>query len=228
MNHIRACAAAALGCMCLSVLLSADTIVLRDGRRIEGDLVAVHEGIIEFDGQRGGFGGRERIRIERDEVVRIELEDRRQRDRGRDADANRDRDRPGDVDANRDRDPRDRPSGLRERDVSVDAATAWKDTGIDVRPGQAVYFSASGRVRWGPGRQDGPEGEHGSPYNGGRPIPGRPAAALIGRVGEGTDYFFIGDDKGPIRVRGAGRLFLGINDDFLKDNSGSFRVTVYY
>ena len=225
MKQIRACAAAFLGFWSLAVLVSADTIVMRDGRRVEGELVAVHDGVIEFDGQRGGFfGGRERLRIDRNDVVRIELDDRRDRDRDRDAGSGRDRD----ADANRDRDPRDRPAGLRERDVSVDAATSWRDTGIDLRPGQTVYFSASGRVRWGPGRQDGPEGEHNSPYNGGRPIPGRPAAALIGRVGDGTDYFFIGDDKGPIRVRSGGRLYLGINDDFLKDNSGSFRVTVYY
>ena len=138
------------------------------------------------------------------------------------------RDRAADADAGRDRDQRERPPGLRERDVTVDAATAWRDTGIDLRAGQTVYFSASGRVRWGPDRQDGPEGEHGSPYNAGRPIPGRPAAALVGRVGEGSDNFFIGDDKGPVRVRASGRLYLGINDDFLKDNSGSFRVTVYY
>ncbi|HEY2905859.1 MAG TPA: hypothetical protein VGJ29_08145 [Vicinamibacterales bacterium] len=226
MKQIRAFAAAGLGCMCLSATLSADTIVLRDGRRVEGDLVAVHEGVIEFDGQRSGFfGGRERLRIDRDEVVRIELDERREA-RGRESDSGRDR--SSDVDAGRDRDQRERPSGLRERDVSVDAAIAWKDTGIDLRPGQTVYFSAVGRVRWGPGRQDGPEGEHGSPYNAGRPIPGRAAAALVGRVGEGSDYFFIGDDKGAIRVRSSGRLYLGINDDFLKDNSGSFRVTVYY
>ncbi len=37
-------------------------------------------------------------------------------------------------------------------------------------------------------------------------------------------------DTGPpaIRVRDGGRLYLGCNDDFLEDNSGSFRVTVYY
>jgi hypothetical protein len=46
MKHIRMLAAAGLGCLCLSAILSADTIVLRDGRRVEGDLVAVHEGII--------------------------------------------------------------------------------------------------------------------------------------------------------------------------------------
>jgi hypothetical protein len=59
-------------------------------------------------------------------------------------------------------------------------------------------------------------------------MPNRPAAALIGKVGEGNDIFFIGNDTGPIRVRNSGRLYLGINDDVLKDNRGSFRVVVYY
>jgi hypothetical protein len=59
-------------------------------------------------------------------------------------------------------------------------------------------------------------------------MPNRPAAALIGRIGESNDYFFIGDDAGAIRVRGNGRLYLGVNDDYLRDNSGAFRVTVYY
>jgi hypothetical protein len=57
-------------------------------------------------------------------------------------------------------------------------------------------------------------------------MPNRPGAALIGRIG--GDVFFIGDERGPIRVRNSGRLELGINDDFLDDNSGSFRVTVFY
>jgi hypothetical protein len=29
-------------------------------------------------------------------------------------------------------------------------------------------------------------------------------------------------------MRSSGRLYLGVNDDFLADNSGNFRVTVYY
>ena len=117
---------------------------------------------------------------------------------------------------------------MTQRSVSVDSWTAWGDTGVDVRAGQTLYFSASGRVRWGPNRQDGPAGERNSPRNDSRPIPGRPAAALIGRIGDSSDYFFIGDDEGAIRMRSSGRLYLGVNDDYLKDNSGSFRVTVYY
>ena len=29
-------------------------------------------------------------------------------------------------------------------------------------------------------------------------------------------------------MRGSGNLFLGVNDETLDDNSGTFRVTVYY
>ena len=60
-------------------------------------------------------------------------------------------------------------------------------------------------------------------------MPNRNAAALIGKIGNGsTDYFYIGDEKGPIRVRSGGRLYLGVNDDVLTDNSGNYRVVVYY
>jgi hypothetical protein len=202
----------------LGVVLQADTLVLRDGRRVQGQLVAVRDDVVEFDGQRGLFG-RERMRIDRSDVLRIEFDD----ESGRDRFERDDRSDRGSRDRNA-----GRPSGLRERDVLVNAAQPWTDAGVSLRPGQTIYVEASGRVRWGPGRQDGPAGERNSPRNAGRPIPGRPAGALIGRVGEGNDYFFIGDDTGPLRVRGAGRLYLGINDDFLQDNSGSFRARVYY
>ena len=209
----RSAGVALVGILCLtSVVARADTLVLRDGRRVDGDLVAVRDGVVEFEGRRGFFGSRERMRVERADVRTIEL-----------ADIDRQS-----YDRSSDRDDRGRPSGMREREVSVDSWVAWKDTGIEIRAGQTLYFQASGRVRWGPNRQDGPEGERNSPHNASRPIPNRPAAGLIGRVGESDDYFFVGDEKGAIRVRSSGRLYLGVNDDYLKDNTGSFRVTVYY
>ncbi|OFW15325.1 MAG: hypothetical protein A3F69_00170 [Acidobacteria bacterium RIFCSPLOWO2_12_FULL_66_10] len=205
----------------MSVAASADTLVLRDGRRVEGELIGFRDGMIEFDGQRR-FGGRERLRIDREDVLRIELEDHRGAREGADRErGDRDRGR-GDADDNQ------RPSGLRERDTSVDSWVAWKDSGVEVRAGQTLYFSATGRVRWGPGRQNGPSGERNSPRNDGRPMPSRPAAALIGRIGESRDGFFIGDETGPIRMPASGRLFLGINDDYLQDNTGSFSVTIFF
>jgi hypothetical protein len=193
--------------------IQADTLVLRDGRRIEGQLVSVRNGVVEFEEVRP-FGQARALRFDRYEVGGIQF------DR---------------IDGNSPRDPQPtstfggRPSGLRERQVTVTANVQWTDTNVDVRPGQEVYFEARGEVRWGPSRRDGPGGESNSPMNPNRPIPNRPGAALIGRVGENsTDYFFIGVDRGPIRMRSPGRLFLGINDDQLQDNSGAFRVVVSY
>lgn len=191
--------------------LVADVLVLRDGTRVQGELLSIRGGVIEFE-ERRGFGRGRTIRIDRDEVARIEFEGSFS---GYDSSIGG----GGGV---------GRPAGLRERQVTVAASVPWTDTGIDVRSGQTVFFEASGQVRWGRDRRDGPEGEDNSPSNPGRPIPNRPAAALIGRIGDSSDFFLIGGEQGPIRMRASGRLSLGINDDFLPDNSGSFRVIVYY
>ncbi len=186
--------------------LAADTLVLRNGQRVDGELVSVRGDIIEF--REAGWRGRV-VQINRDEVMRIEFDRDRTPDRGVTLGG--------------------RPSGMREREVIVSADVAWNDSGVEVRAGQTLYFSAEGRVRWGPDRRDGPAGERNSPRNPNRPMPTRPAAGLIGKVGESaTDYFFIGDEEGAIRMRSSGRLYLGINDDYLRDNTGNFRVTLYY
>jgi hypothetical protein len=202
--------------------LAADTLVLEDGRRISGELVRVDGDSVEFR-EQGLFSGKLR-RFDRDDVRTIELEGhRRSGDQDRDRDRTRDR---GDHDRG---DRSGGRSGMREREVGVGANVAWTDTGIDVRSGQNVFFQSSGQVRWGKDRKDGPQGEGGNHYNPNRPIPNRPAAALIGKVGQNSrDFFFIGSDEGPFRIRDSGRLYLGINDDYLLDNSGAFRVVVSY
>jgi hypothetical protein len=195
----------------LPLSLRADTLYLRDGSRVQGELIAVRNGTIEFE-ERRGFGGGRTLRFDRDEVTRIEF------DRG--GFNNNDNTNNSSLGG--------RPSGMRERQVIVSADVPFNDAGIDVRAGQTIYFSAQGEVRWGRDRRDGPDGEKNSPPNPGRPMPNRNAAALIGRIGNGNDLFYIGNDTGPIRVRSSGRLYLGVNDDFLQDNSGNFRVVVYY
>jgi hypothetical protein len=209
MRRIRVAAVLAI---LAPLTLQADVLVLRNGSRVQGELIAVRGGVIEFEEQRG-FGGRRTIRVDREEVARIEL-DRSVGGGGGDGGY------PGSGGG--------RPPGMRERSISVASTLGWNDTGIDLRSGQTVYFEASGNVRWGRDRRDGPEGENDSPNNPNRPIPNRPAAGLIWRVGNGSDFFFIGAGQGPVRVRSSGRLYLGVNDDFLQDNSGSFRVIVYY
>ena len=193
----------------LPVSLQADTLILRDGSRVQGELIAVRNGTIEFE-ERRSFGAGRTLRFDRDEVVRIEFETYRNNTGGSSNNLGR-------------------PTGMREKQVIVSGDVSWNDTGIDVRPGQTVYFESQGQVRWGRDRRDGPAGERNSPPNPGRPMPNRNAAALIGKIGNDSgDLFFIGDETGAVRLRGSGRLFLGVNDDVLTDNSGNFRVVVYY
>jgi hypothetical protein len=129
---------------------------------------------------------------------------------------------PPDLDADRGRAGRDRL-------VTVTGRQAWTDTGIDVTTGDVIRFSAEGSVLWSAGQEDGPAGEMNSPMNDRRPVPARPAGALIGRIGtSASDVFFIGGDRGAFRVRASGRLYLGVNDHYYADNSGSFEVRVIH
>jgi hypothetical protein len=195
-----------------AVTLGADTLYLRNGDRVQGQLIGVRDGTIEFREARA-FNPRV-LRIDQSEVLRIEFDDL-----GRGIPPPR-RDEPRAL---------GRPTGMREKQVVVQANQHWTDTGIDVRPGQTIYFEAGGNINWGRGKRDGPDGEENSPYRATRPIPNRAAAALIGKVGpDSTDFFLVGNERAPFRMRAGGRLFLGINDDNVADNSGNFPVVVYY
>ena len=140
--------------------LHADTLVLRDGTQINGRLIEVRNNTIEFEPNRRG---QSTMRVNRREVRRIEFDS----DGGYDSGSGFDRpgnDRPGRTGGDYGR-PGGDYGGQREREVNVQARERWFDTGIDLRSGQTVRFQSSGRVRWGPGRQDGPEGENNSPHN---------------------------------------------------------------
>lgn len=215
MMRLRTAAATLTLTVLLPLSLLADTLYLRNGQRIQGELIEIRGSLVEFQ-ERRGFGSPRVLRLDRAEVDRIDF------DRfGSSFDGGGGFGGSGGSGGGG-----RRPAGMRERALVVESTVDWTSTGIDVRAGQTIFVEASGQVRWGRDRRDGPGGERNSPFNAGRPMPNRPAAALIGRIGR--DVFFIGDDRGPIQIRGGGRLELGINDDYLPDNSGSFRVTVFY
>ena len=72
---------ASLALITATAFVHADTLVLNDGRRLQGELLGVYGRDIEF-AERGG-GRRRTVRISRDEVNRIEF-DRGQREEGGD------------------------------------------------------------------------------------------------------------------------------------------------
>jgi len=241
-----------------------DTLVLQDGRRVQGQLVSVARGWVEFQPLEGE-GAADRLRVAVGEVRSIQFDDSRDvaassaparttfevgggADRADEADPAIGDERPRRARRTRDRDAagtgtppasddgivrarnRGTPAtnGRRGRMITVSTAERWTDTGIDVTAGDVVSFSVAGTVSVGDDRSLGAEGDvdaaAAAPR---RPMPDRPAGALIGRIGTSPDdTFFIGAEHLPFRVRTSGRLYLGINDDTLDDDDGAFQVAV--
>jgi PA-IL-like protein len=115
--------------------------------------------------------------------------------------------------------------GVQGRTITVDAKRAWTDTGIVVKQGDRVVFQASGQIQYGrgPGQTASPDG--GSERRAAYPDPTVPVGALLGKIGNSSP-FGIGTQSQPLTMPASGRLMLGVNDNELGDNSGSFTVIV--
>lgn len=110
--------------------------------------------------------------------------------------------------------------------INVPANRAWTNTGIPVLRGQRIAFNAQGDIMISPTASSGPDGSPAVTSPTVRyPLQGVPAGALIGRVGNGAP-FPIGRNTQPITMPANGPLMLGINDDILNDNSGSYSVSL--
>lgn len=108
----------------------------------------------------------------------------------------------------------------------------WVDTGLHLSAGQTVRINATGTITCARGWPCvyGPNGsgrsgadEDSNPYDGAWLAPNLSAWSLIGRLDSGVP-FFVG--AGEARVTGPGELYLGYNDNYYGDNSGSFSVTI--
>jgi hypothetical protein len=130
-----------------------------------------------------------------------------------------------------------------EKTIAVAADAGWVDSEIDVGPGDEIRFSASGQInlqRGNPEAVCGPEGLDLITVE--QPVPNQNLGALIGKVAQlvarrvdedsGIEIrdeifvlFFIGQEK-TVTVPFSGRLYLGVNENVLKDNAGAYSVVV--
>jgi hypothetical protein len=108
--------------------------------------------------------------------------------------------------------------------VVVDGATAWTDTGFDVAPGDRIQVQATGLVFHDRDHSIGPDGERGLVGFDG-PLGSDHHSGLIGRISDTGAPFLVGE-RVDRTAEQAGRLFLGINDVGLDNNSGAFDATV--
>ncbi len=116
--------------------------------------------------------------------------------------------------------------GEGSRTIQVPANRSWTATGITVRKGDTVRFSARGEVRLGGGSTDDASGVNGrqGAYAPRASAPRVVLGGLIGRVGNG-DPFGIGSQE-AVPMPNDGQLYLGVNDSTFQDNSGEYTVVV--
>lgn len=114
---------------------------------------------------------------------------------------------------------------IRLRVRADNASNGWNDSGLMVRAGQRLRITATGRVSLGAGQMSTPTG---LPRLADRDklMRNEPTGALIAVIGDDNDDFiFVGANREFVAQRD-GRLFLGVNEGNLGDNSGTYDVTV--
>lgn len=105
------------------------------------------------------------------------------------------------------------------------ANNGWTNTGLVVRRGQRLRINASGRVSLGNNRFSTPDGLPNIPDRD-KLMRNQPTGGLIAVIGDDNDDFiFVGRSRDFV-VQRDGVLFLGVNEGNLSDNSGNYDVVI--
>jgi PA-IL-like protein len=104
-------------------------------------------------------------------------------------------------------------------------SNGWTNTGLVVRRGQRLRITATGRVNLGNSRFATPDGLPNIPDRE-KLMRNQPTGGLIAVIGDDNDDFiFVGRGRDFVAQRD-GVLFLGVNEGNLSDNSGLFEVVI--
>jgi hypothetical protein len=112
--------------------------------------------------------------------------------------------------------------------VQVDPRQRWTDTGLTVQAGDLITFDAQGTIQMrSDDRNDtaSPGGSRLGRMAAGAPLPRSSAGSLIARIGDAGVAVLVGNRR-TMTAPTSGRLYLGVNDDYLDDNSGEYQVAV--
>ncbi|HEX8634780.1 MAG TPA: LecA/PA-IL family lectin [Pyrinomonadaceae bacterium] len=236
----------------LSAAALADTIRLRDGSVVRGQIIAYKDQQFTVLIGAGGRGRRSRMMIYSEDIESIEFDatdappaagagnDAVNDDRAADNSAPAPRNSPPvNSRPQPDATPIDRADNaagtptnsapvffpIRLRVRADNASNGWNDSGLMVRAGQRLRISATGRVSLGGSNMSTPTG---LPRLADRDklMRNEPTGALIAVIGDDNDDFiFLGASR-EFTAQRDGRLFLGVNEGNLGDNSGTYDVTI--
>src|SRR5581483_7990971 len=184
----------------------ADTIYLKDGRKIEGDVIRFENDqfVVQVANPRTRTGY-ELAYFSPKEIDRIVIDGRHER-----ADSS---------------DQRDAVPGV-EKNLSVALSDNWVDTGINLKRGQRVRVDASGTVYLDGRTASGPEGlsGHVDPKS---PAPDAPEGILIAAIGENRDAkVFTPGSRGEFRADRDGRLYMTVNKYSFQNAKGFYQVHI--
>jgi hypothetical protein len=105
------------------------------------------------------------------------------------------------------------------------ANNGWTNSGLVVRKGQRLRISSTGRVSLGGGRFSTPAGISGSPDND-KLMRTEATGALIAVIGDDNDDFLLIGTRRDFVAQRDGVLFLGVNEGNLNDNTGTYDVVI--
>ena len=114
---------------------------------------------------------------------------------------------------------------VRIRVRADNAANGWTDSGLMVRRGQRLRISATGRISLGEGRFSTPTGLP-RVVDTEKLMRNEPTGTLIAVIGDDNDEFIAVGANREFYAPRDGRLFLGVNEGKLEDNTGSYDALI--
>jgi hypothetical protein len=234
--------------LALSLTALADTIRLKDGSVVRGQVIGFRDQqFIVLVGQ-GSRGRRSEVRLYMEDVESIEFDNAgaantgggggTQINDGGMVDSRPTNNRPSNSNAggntgigNSGNPSNTRPSSspnffqINTR-VRGDATTnGWTNTGLVVRRGQRIRISATGNVTLGAGRVATPAGIRTLPDRD-KLMKDEPTGALIAVIGDDNDDFIVIGRSREFVAQRDGVLFLGVNEGNLNDNTGAYDAVI--
>lgn len=232
----------------LSVVALADTIRLKDGSVIRGQVIAFNNQQFTVLVGAGSRGRRSQITLYMEDVESIEFDSAGSAAIQPNDDMNS---RPSTPISNRP--PAQRPAPTQNTRPEIDdtaasqptsrppssqmtpvfdsrvradnTANGWTNSGFVATKGQRIRISARGSITLGGGRVSTPVGLTGV-QDTGKLMPAYPTGALIAVIGDDNDDFISIGARREFIAQRDGVLFLGINEGNLSDNTGAYDVLI--
>ncbi len=232
----------------LSVVAFADTIRLKDGSVIRGQIIGFRDQQFIVLVGTGSRGRRSQITLYMEDVESIEFDSAGSAPAVSTNDDTNSRPTPQTTT----RPPVQRPTPTQNTQPEIDntasqpssspsssqmvpvfnsrvradnTANGWTNSGFVATKGQRIRITARGSITLGGGRVSTPVGLTGVQDNG-KLMPAYPTGSLIAVIGDDNDDFISVGARREFIAQRDGVLFLGINEGNLSDNTGGYDVVI--